>query len=109
MAVADSALVDDGAVVRHLDRLADAGLASLHDAQLVGGVVETQRCHLVAREPLPATGEVQAVTWETNSWDRARGLRETGQSGTREQTRGPMTRQDGTHVTWLYAMSAWLQ
>lgn len=53
MVVADSALVDHGAVVRHLDRLADAGLAGLHDAQLVCCVVYTQGCQLVAWEPLP--------------------------------------------------------
>lgn len=53
MIVADSALVDHGAVVRHLDRLADAGFAALHYAQLVRGVVHTQGCHLVPWEPLP--------------------------------------------------------
>lgn len=55
MAVADSALMDDGAVVRHLDRLADARLAALHYAQLVRCVVYTQRCHLVTWEPLPTS------------------------------------------------------
>lgn len=52
--VADPALVDHGAVVRHLNRLADAGLAALHDPQFVGRVVQAQGRHLVAREPLPA-------------------------------------------------------
>lgn len=42
VAVADSALVDHGAVVRHLDGLADAGLAALHYAQLVRRVVCAQ-------------------------------------------------------------------
>lgn len=37
--VADPALVDHGAVVRHLHGLADAGLAALHDPQFVGSVV----------------------------------------------------------------------
>lgn len=37
--VADPALVDHGAVVCHLDGLADAGLAALHYPQFVGGVV----------------------------------------------------------------------
>lgn len=66
MAVADPALVDHGAVVRHLHGLADAGLAALHYPQFVGGVVQTQRRHLVAREPLPAApegAELDAGTW----------------------------------------------
>lgn len=37
--VADPALVNHSAVVRHLNGLTDAGLAALHDPQLVGGVV----------------------------------------------------------------------
>lgn len=37
--VADPALVDHGAVVRHLNGLADAGLAALHYSQFVGSVV----------------------------------------------------------------------
>ena len=53
MAVADSALVDHCAVVRHLYGLADAGLAALHDAQLVSCVIYTQGGHLVTRKPLP--------------------------------------------------------
>lgn len=59
MAVADSALVDHGTVVRHLDRLADAGLAALHNAQLVRCVVYTQGCHLVTWEPLPTAAKTQ--------------------------------------------------
>lgn len=51
--MADPALVDHGAVVRHLNRLANAGLAALHDPQFVGRVVQAQRRHLVAWEPLP--------------------------------------------------------
>lgn len=54
LAVADAALVDHGPVVGHLHRLADAGLAALHDAQLVGRVVHAQRRHLLSRKPLPA-------------------------------------------------------
>lgn len=54
--VADAALVDEGAVVGHLDRLADAGLAALHDAQLVGRLVQAQGGQLAAREPLPGGG-----------------------------------------------------
>jgi len=61
VAVADSALVDHGAVVRHLDRLADAGLATLHDAQLVRRVVDTQGGHFVPWEPLPAVPETQTL------------------------------------------------
>lgn len=57
--VADSALVDHGPVVSHLDRLADAGLAALHHAQLVGRVVYAQGCHLVPWEPLPAGQHTQ--------------------------------------------------
>lgn len=51
--VAHSALVDHGSVVRHLYGLADAGLAALHDAQLVGRVVNAQRCDFVSWKPLP--------------------------------------------------------
>lgn len=54
LAVADAALVDHGSVVGHLHRLADAGLAALHDAQLVGRVVHAQRRHLLPGQPLPA-------------------------------------------------------
>lgn len=54
VAVADSALVDHGSVIRHLDRLADARLAALHDAQLVSCIIYTQGCHLFTWEPLPA-------------------------------------------------------
>lgn len=39
LAVGDSALVDHGSVVGHLNGLADAGFASLHHAQFVGCVV----------------------------------------------------------------------
>lgn len=59
VAVADSALVDHGSVVRHLNGLADAGLAALHYAQFVRCVVNTQGCDLVAREPLPAASQTQ--------------------------------------------------
>lgn len=62
VAVADSALVDHGSVVRHLNGLADAGLAALHDAQFVGGVVDAQGCDLVAGEPLPAAPQTQIQT-----------------------------------------------
>lgn len=62
MAVADPALVDHGAVVRHLDRLADAGLAALHYAQLVRCVVYSQGRHFVSWEPLPADAEIQMTT-----------------------------------------------
>lgn len=51
--MADPALVDHGTVVRHLNRLPDAGLAALHDPQFVGRVVQAQGRHLVAWEPLP--------------------------------------------------------
>lgn len=54
VAVADAAQVDHGAVVRHLHGLADAGLATFHNAQLVSRVVHTQRGHFVPGEPLPA-------------------------------------------------------
>lgn len=54
LAVADAALVDHGPIVGHLHRLADAGLAALHDAQLVGRVVHAQRRHLLPWQPLPA-------------------------------------------------------
>lgn len=57
--VADPALVDHGAVVGHLNGLADAGLAALHDPQFVGRVVQAQRRHLVARQPLPADSNGQ--------------------------------------------------
>lgn len=60
--VADPALVDHGAVVRHLNGLADAGLAALHDPQFVGRVVQAQRRHLVAREPLPAGSKGRGET-----------------------------------------------
>lgn len=53
MIVADPALVDHRAVIGHLDRLADAGFATLHYAQLVCCVVYTQGCNLVTWEPLP--------------------------------------------------------
>lgn len=59
VAVADSALVDHGSVVRHLNRLADAGLAALHYAQFVRCVVYTQGCDLVAWEPLPTAPKTQ--------------------------------------------------
>lgn len=59
MAVADSALVHHGAVVRHLDGLADAGLAALHYAQLVRCVFYTQRCQLITWEPLPTVPKTQ--------------------------------------------------
>ena len=60
LAVADSALVDHSPVVRHLDRLADAGLAALHYTQLVPCVVYTQGGHLFTGEPLPAKPHTHA-------------------------------------------------
>lgn len=60
--VADPALVDHGTVVRHLNGLADAGLAALHDPQFVGRVVQAQRRHLVARQPLPTRLNGQSET-----------------------------------------------
>lgn len=55
VAVAHPALVNHGAVVCHLDRFADAGLATFHNAQLVSCVIYAQGCHLVTRKPLPTT------------------------------------------------------
>lgn len=59
LTVVDPALVDHGTVVRHLNGLADAGLAPLHYAQFVRSVVHTQRRHLVTREPLPTAPKTQ--------------------------------------------------
>lgn len=63
MAVADSALVDHGTVVRHLNGLADAGLASLHHAQFVRRVVYAQRCHFVTWKPLPTVPNTDLDQW----------------------------------------------
>lgn len=65
---AHAALVDHGAVVGHLHRLADGGLPALHHTQLVTRVVHTQRSHFVLREPLPAGGrsERRAVEAKTS-------------------------------------------
>ena len=47
--VTDSTLVDHGTVIRHLDRLTDAGLPTLHHAELVCRLVHAQGRHLVPR------------------------------------------------------------
>lgn len=56
MLVTNAALMDEGAVVGHLDRLADTGLAALHDAQLVGRLVQAEGGQLAPGEPLPGGG-----------------------------------------------------
>lgn len=69
LTMADSALMDHGAVVGHLDRLADAGLAPLHYTQFVVCVVYAQRCHLVTWEPLPARAKTEGPEcWSHLTW-----------------------------------------
>lgn len=55
-------LVHHGAVVGHLDRFPDAGLATLHHAQLVGRVVHAQWDQLIPWQPLPTTA------WGNGKW-----------------------------------------
>lgn len=70
VAVADSALVDHGAIVRHLNRFPNAGLAALHYAQLVCGVVNTQMCQFFTWQPLPRITETQSSTVGASKDDR---------------------------------------